>query len=88
MVAHPVKARTPARDDELIARMAVTAAQPGFCGFTVNREGLACIESELDDKGRFMGFGIFCVVPQKERVRGWWAAGDLDNYLNQFKLKT
>lgn len=87
MVARNTKAIAPGRDNRLLDRIAKIAKQPLCAGFTVNREGLAAVRAELDDKGRLFGFAIFCVEPQKQRVLAWWDARDLDTYLRRFKLK-
>lgn len=88
MVARLKKATAPGRDNPLLERLELIAAQPGCAGFTVNRDGLEAIRSELDAHGRLFGFGVFCVLPQRERVRAWWSAHDLDSYLARFKLKS
>lgn len=88
MIAKIRKAVAPDRDNQLLARCLETASQPGFAGFTVNRDGLAAIHDEVDDQGRLFGFAVFCVVPQRERVRGWWSNIDLAEYLARFRLKT
>lgn len=88
MVARHVKAKTFGRDDELIAKCETIAQQPMFAGWTVNREGLEAIKSEIDAKGRFFGFAVFLVVPQHERVNAWWSSASLDRYLTRFKLSS
>lgn len=87
MVARAIKATAHGRDNELLERLELVAAQVGCSGFTVNKAGLAAINHELDEKGRLFGLAVFCVLPQRERVRAYWSAQDLDEYLARFKLK-
>lgn len=88
MVARISKAVAPGRDNQLLERLELIAKQPLLAGFTVNREGLAAIQHEIDDRGRLFGFAVFCVEPQRERVRAWWNPLHIDAYLARFKLKT
>ncbi len=82
------KATAPGRDNPLLERIELIAQQVGCVGFTANREGLAAINHEIDEKtGRLFGLPVFLVLPQKERVNAFWSARDLDEYLARFRLR-
>lgn len=87
MVARRKKAVAPGRDNPLLEKLELVAQQTGCVGFVVNSAGLAAIRHELDPKGHLFGFAIFCVLPQKERVRAYWDTRDLDAYLAKHKLR-